>query len=1047
MTSNQNSKAAPTLAIGEARDRSRRPQISVIALTAIFMFHAAGAEELLHSFPGVQEPDGALAQGMDGNYYGTTHRRGGADLGTVFKMTSAGLVTTVVSFNGANGGHPYAGLTPVLDGALYGTTYEGGSLNRGTVFMVTSNGVLTSLISFDGTNGGFPYAGLTLGGDGNFYGTTFFGGNLALNGGGGYGSIFRMTPAGSLTKLVSFSGSNGGNPYAGLTLGSDGNFYGATSQGGGAGLGTVFAMTPAGVLTTLVSFAGANGGHPYGGLVQGSDGNFYGTTYSGGDLSLNGGYGYGSVFKMTPAGVLTKLVSFNAANGGHPFAGLTQGSDGNFYGTTVWGGDLSIDNGNGFGTTFKITPAGALTTLMAFNGVNGGFPQAGLTQGSDGLFYGATSRGGSDAGGVVFRLDSSQPLSVTQQPDDFSTSLGATTKFRVIALGAAPLAYQWTFNGSDLLNATNSTLSVTNIQLTNAGFYRVVVTNVSLSVTSRMAALQVDPTFARITTGAIVTNVGSASCAAWGDYDNDGYVDLIVTSAFNRSNGASQKNLLFHNNQDGTFTQMLNSTVASEARDWRGCSWVDYDNDGNLDLFVTSTDDNGFASENELFHNNGNGTFTKMTAGSAGPIVAPAAGGSEGPVWADYDRDGFVDVYVARYGPDWLYHNQGDGTFTQVPASALGSLNSDLNSYNAMWCDYDNDGWPDLFVAVTTDVNLTPDQTSFLYHNQQQGAFAPVTQGSIATDAQTAVGCAWGDYNNDGYPDLFVANGWEQPERNALYRNNGDGTFTRMTSDQVGSIASDVGVFAQCLWLDYDNDGYLDLLATDLDMAGIVHLYHNNGDGTFTRITTGSLVNEIGPAIGIACDDYDHDGFLDIFVACGSDAVPARNLLCHNSGNSNAWLRVKLVGTVSNRSAIGAKVRVHATIGGKTFWQMREINTGDGYSAGPLDAHFGLGNATNVDTLRIEWPSGTVQQFTNVAPKQILTVVEPPLLMARISNGAPQFSIKGGRGFQYDIQASADLAAWSSVGTVAITNLSGMAQIIATNPPASDQRFYRAISR
>ena len=1014
--------------------------------TALVLDSACG-QEILHSFPGVQEPDATLMQGTNGNFYGTTHRGGDADLGTVFKMTSAGVLTTVVSFNGANGGHPYAGLTLGTNGDFYGTTYDGGSLNRGTVFKVTSNGVLTSLISFNGTNGGFPYAGLTLGGDGNFYGTTFSGGNLALNGGSGYGSIFRMTHGGTLTKLVSFSGSNGGNPYAGLTFGSDGNFYGTTSQGGGAGLGTVFVMSPAGQLTTLVSFAGTNGGHPYGGLAQESDGNFfYGTTYWGGDLSLNGGNGYGSVFKMTPGGTLTKLVSFNASNGGHPFAGLIQGSDGNFYGTTVFGGDLSVNNGNGFGTTFKITPGGALTTLMAFNGVNGGLPQAGLTQGSDGLFYGATSRGGSDAGGVLFRLDSSQPLSVTQQPDDRSTSLGANTSFRVIALSVTPLAYQWTFNGSNLLNATNATLLVTNITGTNAGFYSVVVSNISISVTSRVATLQVDPTFTRITSGPLVGSIGTASGAAWGDYDNDGYADLLVTSAINPLNGTSQKNLLFHNNRDGTFTQVSNSGVTAEFGDWRGCSWVDYDNDGNLDLYITSTDDNGIPAQNQLFHNNGNGTFTKMTVGSAGPIVVSAAGGSEGPVWADYDRDGFVDVYVARYGLDWLYHNKGDGTFSQVPASALGSLNSDLNSYNAMWSDYDNDGWPDLFIPVTTDVNLTPDQTSFLYRNQQAGSFATVTQGSIVTDAQTAVGCAWGDYNNDGYLDLFVANGWEQPESNALYRNNGDGTFTRMTSDQVGSIASDEGVFAQCLWLDYDNDGYLDLLATDLDGAGIIHLYHNNGDGTFTRITTGSLVNEIGPAVGIACDDYDRDGFLDIFVACGSDVEPAANMLLHNNGNSNAWLRVKLVGTVSNRSAIGAKVRVKATIGGKTFWQMREINTGDGFSAGPLDAHFGLGNATNIDTLRIEWPSGIVQEFQNVAPKQILTITEPPRLLASSTNGAPQFSLKGGRGFQYEVDSSTDLKAWSSIGTVTITNLNGMAQIIDPNPSALNHRFYRAVS-
>jgi hypothetical protein len=181
-------------------------------------------------------------------------------------------------------------------------------------------------------------------------------------------------------------------------------------------------------------------------------------------------------------------------------------------------------------------------------------------------------------------------------------------------------------------------------------------------------------------------------------------------------------------------------------------------------------------------------------------------------------------------------------------------------------------------------------------------------------------------------------------------------------------------------------------------------------------------------------------------VARGSERFASVNLLYRNNGNSNAWLKVKLVGTVSNRSAIGAKVRVHATIGGKTFWQLREINTGDGFCANALDPHFGLGDATQVDTLRIEWPSGTVQEFHNVAVKQTLTIIEPPRLLAATTNGVPQFSVKGGRGFHYDIQTSTDLAAWSSLGTVTITNLSGIVQIIDTNVMGAGQRFYRAVS-
>ncbi|HZM02206.1 MAG TPA: CRTAC1 family protein [Candidatus Saccharimonadales bacterium] len=282
---------------------------------------------------------------------------------------------------------------------------------------------------------------------------------------------------------------------------------------------------------------------------------------------------------------------------------------------------------------------------------------------------------------------------------------------------------------------------------------------------------------------------------------------------------------------------------------------------------------------------------------------------------------------------------------------------------------------------------------------------------------------------------------------NSLYHNNGDGTFTKMTGAAVGPIASDVAYFAECAWGDYDNDGYLDLFVTSAGPTSVNYLYHNNGDGTFTRVLTGNIVTNMGYSYGCAWGDYDNDGFLDLMVARGAENQVSRNLLYHNDGNSNAWLKVKLVGTVSNRSAIGAKVRVHATIGGKTFWQLREINTGDGTCGSAQDAHFGLGDATNVDTLRIEWPSGTVQEFKNLPTRQYLTITEPPRLLASLTNGIPQFSVKGGRFFHYEIDVSTNLATWSSIGTMLITNFSGTAQIADTNAPGAGARFYRAVSR
>ena len=757
-------------------------------------------------------------------------------------------------------------------------------------------------------------------------------------------------------------------------------------------------------------------------------------------ISLNNGNGYGTVFKVTTNGTLSTLVSFNAGNGGLPYSGLIQGMDGNLYGTTQWGGNLSLNNGNGYGTLFKISTGGTLTTLVSFTGNNGANPHAGLSQAGSGSFYGTTSDGGFDGWGTIFRLDVSPALSFTQQPGDRSVSPGDNAVFQATALGDAPLVYHWYFNGTALLNATNPSLTIANVQLTNAGNYTVIVTNFSGSVTSRLAALEIDPSFTKVTTGAIVTDVGTGSCTAWGDYDNDGFIDLVVTSAHNSVNNTAEKNVLYHNNRDGTFSKVMNTVISSIAQDWRGCSWADYDNDGYLDLFAVANDTDGFAGRDYLFHNNGNGTFTSMTTANTPGAFTLTANESEGPVCADYDRDGFVDLYIAKYGMDWFYLNNEDGTFTQLANPTVGLATDNRDSYNAMWSDYDNDGWPDLFVGVKDDSGQN--QTNFLYHNQGNGKFSRVLSGSIGTDNDYSAACVWGDYDNNGCPDLFVTSGITRNGTNALYHNNGDGIFTRMSSAAVGSLVSDVTWFTQATWGDYDNDGYLDLFITSDGPFSKNYLYHNNGNGTFTRVMSGSLVNEAGLSYGCAWGDYDNDGFLDLFVAGGSDAAPAVNLLYHNNGNFNAWITVKLIGTVSNRAAIGAKVRVQATIGGKTFWQLREVNTGDGYCANQLDPHFGLGDATNIDALRIEWPSGCVQEFHNVPPRQILSVIEPPRLLATMTNGVPQFSLKGGRSFQYEIDSSPDLSAWTSNSVVTVTNLNGIAPIVDNNPPTAT-RFYR----
>ncbi len=362
----------------------------------------AQTETNLYSF-GSSPADGngpvaGLVQGSDGNFYGTTQSGGTYSYGTVFRITSSGACTNLYSFGSSptDGNGLVAGLVQGSDGNFYGTTYFGGLTGVGTVFRISPTGAYTNLYSFGYSPDGFnPYAGLVQGSDGNFYGTTYFGGLM------GGGTVFRISPTGSYTNLYSFGSSpvDGNGPVAGLVQGSDGNFYGTTQSGGTSSNGTVFRISLTGNYTNLYSFGSspADGDGPVAGLVQGSDGNFYGTTQSGGTSSN------GTVFRIGLTGNYTNLYSFGSspADGNGPVAGLVQGSDGNFYGTTQSGGTSSN------GTVFRISLTGNYTNLYSFGSspADGNDPVAGLVQGSDGSFYGTTDKGGTNDEGTVFALD------------------------------------------------------------------------------------------------------------------------------------------------------------------------------------------------------------------------------------------------------------------------------------------------------------------------------------------------------------------------------------------------------------------------------------------------------------------------------------------------------------------------------------------------------------------------------------------------------------------------------------------------------------------
>lgn len=359
---------------------------------------------------------GSLVQGVDGDFYGTTSFGGANGAGSVFKITPNGKVTTIYSFCSqagcTDGDVPNDSLVQTFDGNFYGTTYEGGASNNGTVFELTPKGVLTTLHSFCTSNcadGLFPYAGLILAPDGEFYGVTSrTGGAISI-----YGTVFEISEMGQLTTLHTFCAQtnciDGSSGARGLTLAANGNFYGVTGDGGPHNAGTIFKITPQGEFRTLHSFNISDGATPNA-VMQARNGNLYGTTLGGGTNNS------GVIFQLTADGQFQVLYNFctqvNCSDGANPYAPLMEGSDGTFYGTTTFGGASQINQVLlGFGTVFRITPAGQFTTLHTFctgggDCADGAYPLDGLTQGTDGSFYGTTYGRSECPGncGTVFKL-------------------------------------------------------------------------------------------------------------------------------------------------------------------------------------------------------------------------------------------------------------------------------------------------------------------------------------------------------------------------------------------------------------------------------------------------------------------------------------------------------------------------------------------------------------------------------------------------------------------------------------------------------------------
>ncbi len=524
---------------------------------------------------------------------------------------------------------------------------------------------------------------------------------------------------------------------------------------------------------------------------------------------------------------------------------------------------------------------------------------------------------------------------------------------------------------------------------------------------------------------------------AFFDYDQDGWLDIYLTNGTRLGEhwppGQAPTTHLYHNNRDGTFTDVTAKAGVGLTGWQTGVCVGDYDNDGWDDLFLT------FWGHNVLFHNNGDGTFTDVTR-KAGLWLPETRWGS-GCTWIDYDRDGFLDLFVANYivldlekipaagqsaycdwkgmpvmcgprglpaGTNLLYHNNGDGTFTDVSERAGIHQPGPRYSITAVAYDFDNDGWPDIYVAVDSDASI-------LFHNQRDGTFKDIAD--IAGCAynqdgaeQAGMGIGVGDYNCDGWFDIFKTN--FSDDTSDLYRNNGDGTFTDATY-QAGLGGDTRDVKWGCGFIDYDNDGWPDILQVNGHVYPEIdgwHLgqsfkerrvmYRNLGNGKFRDVSA-----ELGPGInarfssrGCAFGDYDNDGDVDVLVNNMNDYP---SLLRNDGGNRKNWIKLKLIGTKCNRTALGARARV---VTGKHI-QIDEVHSGTSVmSQSDLRLHFGVGEAKVIDRLEVKWPTTQkIEVFHRLPVNQILTIREgagivrrePPAGKKRLPVASSQPPAKG----------------------------------------------------
>ena len=488
--------------------------------------------------------------------------------------------------------------------------------------------------------------------------------------------------------------------------------------------------------------------------------------------------------------------------------------------------------------------------------------------------------------------------------------------------------------------------------------------------------------FHKLTTGALVSTPSDSRSVNFVDVNGDGWEDIFMTNG--PQGGAA--NLLYLNGGPGSqFSAATAGDIVSHVEPFDGATFADADNDGNLDAFAVTW----YGKKNYLYFGNGDGAFTYDAT------AAPSIGGaySETASWGDMDKDGDLDLYVANSDgnkKNLLFRNDGGHVFTKITTGP--PVNDANTSRSVNWTDFDGDGDLDLFVS--NEANQPDD----LYENDGAGNFTKISgNGAPSQSNRSTMSSSWGDVDNDGDLDLFVANAAYFAEQNNQLFLNENGAFTEVTS---GDLVTDGGCSYGSNFGDYDNDGDLDLVVSNGYCTGSIvnFLYQNDGQGHFTRDSE-SIENLSTPcSYGAAWGDLNNDGFLDLGIATcknSSNSPLEANQLFLNTGNCNRWLKVKLTGTQSNRSAIGAKIWVTATIGGQEVTQLREISAQSGYCGqNSLIAHFGLGDAEVADEIRVEFLGGADTTLMAIPVNQLLEITEAIPTSVRDAAANEAFAVK-----------------------------------------------------